>query len=325
MKKTAYVLILALMAISLNSCGADSTDTGITDSGKAESVSSEEYSEAFICPENGNDTVKLLKEADENSDVLLDMKMNDPVMVVSLHSQWAYVKWQGVYGYVPVTRISFEEQVTETTEATTVPVTSEVTTTAAAVLNEYGVYDPEKNYGDFEGYSHAVLGHMASGNSLFMQADSNADKCGDFSENQTVFIWGTTGKYSYISNEEQNVYGYIPSELILEGAYVPPVEEKYTAYFTKEEIFNSAGVSDGGAHVVGGVVSNLTCDNGEAYADTSFLYKYDLLESITVANAKKGNVNISGDITIYGLDMWNGETVSYEVESGHFSVNKTVG
>lgn len=331
MKKTTGIIILSSLMFLLCSCGAG---LSVPETHESEPSVSEtgQYSEAYIAPAEKSDSVCLLKDADSSSQSLITLKENDSVQVISLQNQWAYIRFRDLTGYVPVTCIRFQapeqettivSQVSETTPAETTPV-STVAETTAAPRNEHGVYDPEKNYSDFQSYSHAILCHASCSSDYFISADDKSEKAGSFDSNQTVFVWGVTGVYSYVSDESQSSYGYILSSILIDGAYVPPAEENFTAYFSKEEIFASAGVSDVGAHVVGGVVSNLSCDNGDAYTDTEFFFKYDLLKSISVSNAKKGYVSISGDVTIYGVDRYGGEPVSYEMGSGHFSLGKWV-
>ena len=80
-----------------------------------------------------------------------------------------------------------------------------------------------------------------------------------------------------------------------------------------------------GGHVGVAVLSNLTCSNGNANIETETIYEYDSLIRVEVTGAEAGEIVLGGTITTYGLDMFEGETVSYPVDSGVFLISKTVG
>lgn len=52
---------------------------------------------------------------------------------------------------------------------------------------------------------------------------------------------------------------------------------------------------------------------------------FDSLVRVEVTGAEAGEVVLEGTITTYGLDMYQGETVSYPADSGVFLISKTVG
>ncbi len=98
----------------------------------------------------------------------------------------------------------------------------------------------------------------------------------------------------------------------------------YSITFEADELIEEAGLQLGG-HVGVAVLSNLTCSNGTANIETSTIYIYDSLVSVEVTGATAGEVVLSGTITTYGLDSYQGETVSYPDDSGVFLISKTVG
>ncbi len=98
----------------------------------------------------------------------------------------------------------------------------------------------------------------------------------------------------------------------------------YTITFEADELIEEAGLQLGG-HVGVAVLSNLTCSNGNANIETETIYAYDSLVRVEVTGAKAGEVVLGGTITTYGLDMFEGETVSYPVDSGVFLISKAVG
>lgn len=98
----------------------------------------------------------------------------------------------------------------------------------------------------------------------------------------------------------------------------------YSITFEADELIEEAGLQLGG-HVGVAVLSNLTCSNGNANIETETIYAYDSLVRVEVTGAKAGEVVLGGTITTYGLDMFEGETVSYPVDSGVFLISKTVG
>lgn len=101
--------------------------------------------------------------------------------------------------------------------------------------------------------------------------------------------------------------------------------QTYSVTFEADELIAQAGLDMSGAHVAIALLSNLTCTNGTATAETSTMYIYDCLVRVTVTGATAGEVKISGTITTYGLDTLDGQTVSYPVSAGTFVVSKTVG
>jgi len=103
-----------------------------------------------------------------------------------------------------------------------------------------------------------------------------------------------------------------------------PDDETYSITFEADELIDEAGLQLGG-HVGVAVLSNLTCSNGNANIETETIYAYDSLVRVEVTGAKAGEVVLGGTITTYGLDMFEGETVSYPVDSGVFLISKAVG
>jgi len=103
-----------------------------------------------------------------------------------------------------------------------------------------------------------------------------------------------------------------------------PDDETYSITFEADELIDEAGLQLGG-HVGVAVLSNLTCSNGNANIETEAIYAYDSLVRVEVTGAKAGEVVLGGTITTYGLDMFEGETVSYPVDSGVFLISKAVG
>jgi len=103
-----------------------------------------------------------------------------------------------------------------------------------------------------------------------------------------------------------------------------PDDETYSITFEADELIEEAGLQLGG-HVGVAVLSNLTCSNGNANIETETIYAYDSLVRVEVTGAKAGEVVLGGTITTYGLDMFEGETVSYPVDSGVFLISKAVG
>ena len=101
--------------------------------------------------------------------------------------------------------------------------------------------------------------------------------------------------------------------------------QTYSVTFEADELIAQAGLDMSGAHVAIALLSNLTCTNGTATAETSTMYIYDSLVRVTVTGATAGEVKIGGTITTYGLDTLDGQTVSYPVSAGTFVVSKTVG
>lgn len=97
----------------------------------------------------------------------------------------------------------------------------------------------------------------------------------------------------------------------------------YSITFEADELIEEASLQSGG-HVEVAVLSNLTCSNGNANIETKTIYAYDSLVRVEVTGAKAGEVVLGGTITTYGLDMFEGETVSYPVDSGVFLISKTV-
>lgn len=100
-------------------------------------------------------------------------------------------------------------------------------------------------------------------------------------------------------------------------------DKTYSITFEADELIKEAGLQLGG-HVGVAVLSNLTCSNGNANIETETIYAYDSLVRVEVTGAKAGEVVLGGTITTYGLDMFEGETVSYPVDSGVFLISKTV-
>lgn len=98
----------------------------------------------------------------------------------------------------------------------------------------------------------------------------------------------------------------------------------YSITFEADELIEEAGLQMGG-HVGVAVLSNLTCSNGNANIETETIYEYDSLIRVEVTGAEAGEIVLGGTITTYGLDMFEGETVSYPVDSGVFLISKTVG
>lgn len=101
-------------------------------------------------------------------------------------------------------------------------------------------------------------------------------------------------------------------------------DKTYSITFEADELIEEAGLQLGG-HVGVAVLSNLTCSNGNANIETKTIYSYDSLVKVEVTGAKAGEVVLGGTITTYGLDMFEGETVSYPDDSGVFLISKTVG
>lgn len=101
-------------------------------------------------------------------------------------------------------------------------------------------------------------------------------------------------------------------------------DKTYSITFEADELIAEAGLQLGG-HVGVAVLSNLTCSNGNANIETETIYAYDSIVRVEVTGAKAGEVVLGGTITTYGLDMLEGETVSYPVDSGVFLISKTVG
>lgn len=101
-------------------------------------------------------------------------------------------------------------------------------------------------------------------------------------------------------------------------------QKTYSITFEADELIEEAGLQLNG-HVGVAVLSNLTCSNGNANIETETIYIYDSLVRVEVTGAEAGEVVLGGTITTYGLDMYQGETVSYPVESGVFLISKTVG
>lgn len=103
-----------------------------------------------------------------------------------------------------------------------------------------------------------------------------------------------------------------------------PDDKTYSITFEADELIEEAGLQLGG-HVGVAVLSNITCSNGNANIETETIYAYDSLVRVEVTGAKAGEVVLGGTITTYGLDMFEGETVSYPVDSGVFLISKAVG
>lgn len=101
-------------------------------------------------------------------------------------------------------------------------------------------------------------------------------------------------------------------------------DKTYSITFEADELIEEAGLQLNG-HVGVAVLSNLTCSNGNANIETETIYIYDSLVRVEVTGAEAGEVVLGGTITTYGLDMYQGETVSYPDDSGVFLVSKTVG
>jgi len=100
--------------------------------------------------------------------------------------------------------------------------------------------------------------------------------------------------------------------------------ETYSITFEADELIEEAGLKLGG-HVGIAVLSNLTCNNGNANIETKTIYIYDSLVKVEVTGAEAGEIVLEGTITTYGLDTNQGETFSYPDGSGVFLVTKTVG
>lgn len=100
--------------------------------------------------------------------------------------------------------------------------------------------------------------------------------------------------------------------------------ETYSITFEADELIEEAGLQLNG-HVGVAVLSNLTCSNGNANIETETIYIYDSLVRVEVTGAEAGEVVLGGTITTYGLDMYQGETVSYPADSGVFLISKAVG
>lgn len=101
-------------------------------------------------------------------------------------------------------------------------------------------------------------------------------------------------------------------------------DKTYSITFEADELIEESGLQLGG-HVGVAVLSNLTCSNGNANIETETIYAYDSIVRVEVTGAKAGEVILGGTITTYGLDMFEGETVSYPVDSGVFLISKAVG
>ena len=98
-------------------------------------------------------------------------------------------------------------------------------------------------------------------------------------------------------------------------------DKTYSITFEADELIEEAGLQLGG-HVGVAVLSNLTCSNGNVNIETETIYAYDSLVKVEITGAKAGEVVLGGTITTYGLDMFEGETVSYPVDSGVFLISK---
>ena len=101
-------------------------------------------------------------------------------------------------------------------------------------------------------------------------------------------------------------------------------DKTYSITFEADELIEEAGLQLGG-HVGVAVLSNLTCSNGNVNIETETIYAYDSLVKVEITGAKAGEVVLGGTITTYGLDMFEGETVSYPVDSGVFLISKALG
>ena len=87
--------------------------------------------------------------------------------------------------------------------------------------------------------------------------------------------------------------------------------------------FCEAGLSLSGHEAVA-VLTNLTCSNGTATIETEKIHTYDALVWVKVTGATAGDVTLGGTITTYGLDMNQGEIISYPVNSGVFLFSRTI-
>ncbi len=102
-----------------------------------------------------------------------------------------------------------------------------------------------------------------------------------------------------------------------------PIDSTYDIIFEADELLEEAGLSLSGHEAVA-VLSNLTCSNGTATIETEKIHTYDALVRVKVTGAKAGDVTLGGTITTYGLDMNQGELVSYPVNSGVFLFSQTI-
>lgn len=98
-------------------------------------------------------------------------------------------------------------------------------------------------------------------------------------------------------------------------------DKTYSITFEADELIEEASLQLG-SHVGVAVLSNLTCSNGNANIETKTIYTYDSLVRVEVTGAKTGEVVLGGTITTYGLDTFEGKTVSYPVDSGVFLISK---
>ncbi len=98
----------------------------------------------------------------------------------------------------------------------------------------------------------------------------------------------------------------------------------YDITFEADELLDEAGLMLNGHEAVA-VLSNLTCSNGTATVETKKIYTYDALVRVKVTGAEAGDITLGGTITTYGLDTYQGETVSYPVNSGVFLIKQTIG
>lgn len=101
--------------------------------------------------------------------------------------------------------------------------------------------------------------------------------------------------------------------------------KSYDVYFSVDEIVSSAGMSVGGAHGGFVVLGSVSSSNGSAYANTENYYgAINVLKGVSVSGAAAGKVTISGTVCEYGLDSYEGQAVTYEIQSRYFSLTKTV-
>lgn len=97
---------------------------------------------------------------------------------------------------------------------------------------------------------------------------------------------------------------------------------QYEIYYSADELLSEAGLGLGG-HVCAAVVSNVEASSGKAEVKTEDVYGFANLISITVTGATEKEVVLSGTITTYGVDSYEGQQVTYSDMTGSFMYKKS--
>lgn len=100
---------------------------------------------------------------------------------------------------------------------------------------------------------------------------------------------------------------------------------QYEIFFSADELLKDAGLEGAldSAHIVAAVASNVKSSSGKAEVKTEDVCGFANLISVTVTGATEKEVVLSGTITTYGVDSYEGQEVTYSDQTGAFMYKKS--